>query len=159
MIKRILMMLLLFQFAIGCAQSQIKISDKKSKSKFVKLESGTVYDTESDMEWCIGPNKDLTWYEAVIWVYKLRSDDKRWRMPLVNELTYLYESTRNDASGKQFFINDNNHWLWSGSFPGCSNDFSPACVMFFGDGGYSPTNPYYSSKRRVFAVRVNSFIR
>ena len=143
---------------VGCSQVQNKETLHLLHSRFIKMDSGTVYDTQTDMEWRIGPDRGMEWYEAVIWVFTLRSDEGKWRMPLESELTYLYRNIVEDSSGKELLLHDDYKWLWSGSFPGCNNSFQPASVMFFGAGGWARVNPYKSTpNRRVYAVRDNPY--
>ena len=157
-IRRIFVAIFLCISIFGCSQVHNKENAHLPNPRFIKIDSGAIYDTKTDMEWRIGPDRDMEWYEAVIWVFSLRNNENKWRMPLESELTYLYNTIVEDSSGNDLLLHDDYQWLWSGSFPGCNNSFSPAAVMFFGTGGWSRSNPYRSTpNRRVYAVRNNPY--
>lgn len=159
--KRIIVLLASILLFFGCSRSNFTITEDLSIPRFIQTEAGTIYDLKTDLEWRMGPNKDMSWYESLIWVHELNqnenieSTNKKWRIPQVMELTDLYKNLTIRKAENNPLLNEHYQWLWSGSFPGCNNEFHPATVMFFGDGGWSPTNPYYTPLRRVFAVRVN----
>ena len=65
----------------------IEIEDV-SVARFDK--SGEVItDAQTGLQWRVGPNRDLDWYEARDWVNGLGG---RWRMPMQNELKVLFDA-------------------------------------------------------------------
>lgn len=50
------------------------------------LENGVIKDTETGLEWKVGENSDVTWYEANDWIQKLNDG---WRLPTENEVARL----------------------------------------------------------------------
>ena len=65
---------------------------------FLVTDNGIVLHRSTDLEWFIGPDKDMTCYEAKDWADNLSVDGGGWRMPTINELRTLYEAV-NKTSG------------------------------------------------------------
>jgi hypothetical protein len=58
--------------------------------RFVVYNNGIVLDTKTDLEWYCGPDKNISWYRAKVWVEGLRVADGGWQMPSINELKTLH---------------------------------------------------------------------
>jgi hypothetical protein len=74
------------------------IEEVARDGQYIKYANGIVYDTETDLEWLAGPDKDIKWYDAKKWAENLNIDGEGWRMPTVKELETLYKhglGTRN----------------------------------------------------------------
>lgn len=54
------------------------------------LENGVVKDTETGLEWKLGPDRDVSWDEAKLMISKFKLDGPGWRMPKEDELKRLY---------------------------------------------------------------------
>jgi uncharacterized caspase-like protein len=55
---------------------------------YVAYANGIVKDTNTGVEWKVGPDRNMTWDDARSWVQSLGSD---WRMPNLDELEGLYK--------------------------------------------------------------------
>lgn len=58
---------------------------------YVVYTNGIVKDTKTGLEWKVGPDKSMDWYEARSWVQSLTLDGGGWRMPTTDELKTLYK--------------------------------------------------------------------
>ncbi len=73
-----------------------KIIDRESH--FIKYETGVVKDTKTGLQWIVGPDKNIIWSQAKLWVDELDLDGGGWRLPTRNELKGRYQNgigTRN----------------------------------------------------------------
>lgn len=59
------------------------------EGRFEKNGFGIIVDNETDLEWYVGPNKDISFQNASKWVRKLSVNGKGWRLPTTDELTNL----------------------------------------------------------------------
>jgi len=123
-----------------------KIIDRDGQ--YVSNKNGIVYDEKSNLEWIVGPDKDMNWDEAKAWVESLSVEGGGWRMPTKEELKSLYK--KGAGSRNMTPLLKTTGWrLWSGETEG-----SEAAWFFnFYDGDYTwgPRESYASP--RVFAVR------
>jgi hypothetical protein len=81
--------------------------------RFIAYANRVVLDTKTGLEWCVAPDKDMTWGEAKSWVENLSIDGGGWRMPAIEELRTLYISgigTRNMTP----LLKTSGWWVWSG---------------------------------------------
>lgn len=114
-----------------------------------------VTDVISGLEWLVGPDSDMTWYEAYAWVEALGGG---WRMPSRAELEELGDSgIRSDCWGP---FENSGWWVWSGETrePSCAWGLRFGCesrYLFFGTGedSYIRTT---SRNKRAFAVRAQN---
>ena len=59
--------------------------------RFIAYANGVIKDTESNLEWIAGPDKDTRWKDAKSWVDGLTVDGGGWRIPTTEEFTSLYQ--------------------------------------------------------------------
>jgi hypothetical protein len=118
-------------------------------ARFEKYANGVVYDTKTGLEWYAGPDKDMVWDQARIWLAGLKVAGGGWRMPTRKELGALYQKgvgTRNMTP----LLKTTGWCVWAAK----TTDSSSARHFNFSDGrGYwaSRSNIYYDM--RGFAVR------
>jgi len=116
--------------------------------RYCKYANGIVKDTNTGLEWKVGPDKNTDWNEARTWVQSLNLDGGGWRMPTLDELEGLY---KNGAGSRNLtpLLKTTGWWVWSGQTKGSSD------ARYFGfDGGYRDwINRNYSNRTRAFAVR------
>jgi len=117
--------------------------------RFIKNESGVVYDKLTGLEWVVGPDRDMSWNTANSWAKNLKISGKSWRLPSPYELTDLY-TLDSDGNKKAPSLMEDYQWIWSDDI---QNIFA-TCVMFFGDGGLTRNEMDNSNSRRAFAVRT-----
>ena len=67
------------------------ISEVSSDGRFVCNSSGVIRDSNSNLEWYVGPDQDTPWAVAKAWTDKLTVDGGGWRMPSIEELNGLYQ--------------------------------------------------------------------
>ena len=115
---------------------------------YVAYANGIVKDTNTGLEWKVGPNKHTNWNEARSWVQSLNLDGGGWRMPTIDELEGLYKKgsgSRNMTS----LLKTTGWYVWSGETEGSSDarDFT------FNLGLSYWRHRDYSRNGRAFAVR------
>jgi hypothetical protein len=115
---------------------------------YVAYANGIVKDTNTGLEWKVGPDKDTSWNEAKSWVKSLNLDGGGWRMPSMDELEGLYKEGSGDRNMTPL-LKTTGYYVWSGEIKGSSK----AKGFNFDDGSrYSTYRDYYYSER-AFAVR------
>lgn len=68
---------------------------------------GSIKDSQSGLEWFVGPDKDMTWFEAKQWSNDLQSCDGGWRLPALNELKTLFNKELTAGTG---YYTSNKYW-------------------------------------------------
>ncbi len=115
---------------------------------FIAYSNGVVRDTSTDLEWVVGPDRDMTWDEANSWVKGLTIDGGGWLMPTVNRLESLYKrgvGTRNMTP----LLKTIGWWVWSDE----TADSSSMWNFNFHAGVRVSINRNTSNYSRAFAVR------
>jgi hypothetical protein len=116
--------------------------------RFDELGNGIILDAGTNLQWYLGPNRNMTWQEARKWVKQLRIDGGRWRLPTVKELTALHPN--NDLKGPHSPFLESGKWrVWSGE-----KLASGSVGGFNFEGGHEFWGfPDRDRDKRVFAVR------
>lgn len=118
------------------------------KNRYQVSENGVTTDTQTNLQWYVGPDKDTTWDEAKAWVEKLDVDGGGWRMPTRMELIGLYQDGKGSRNMDPIF-KTTGWWVWASEI----YDFSSAWYVYF----YYGNDNYYtrgtSDGARAFAVR------
>ncbi len=90
---------------------------------------GSIIDTKTRLEWCVGPDKDTSWNQARSWVKEISACGGGWRMPRKKELSKLYEKGVGEmdidpvftSTGKYVWASEtkdsSNAWLFGFRFP------------------------------------------
>ena len=134
-----------------------KVQSGKSKPKhkelardgfFILYENRVVKDSITGLEWVAGPDKDMSWEEAQLWVQSLKIGGGGWRMPTMDELNKLYNKGNGDRNMTPL-LKITGWWVWSGETKGSSD-----ARGFYFDGGYKAWGRRDTSGgRRAAAVR------
>jgi len=123
----------------------------KRDGVYVAYANGIVKDTNTGLEWKVGPDRDTDWDEARSWVQSLNLDGGGWRMPTMDELAGLYK----DGTGSRSMtplLKTTGWWVWSGETEDPSR--ARAFSFYYGDRIW-PTRGY-ANDIRAFAVRSRS---
>ena len=120
----------------------------EEKNRFQKSENGVITDTDTTLQWYVGPDRDTTWDEAKSWVDNLDVDGGGWRMPTRMELIGLYEEGKGIKNIDPIF-KTTSWWVWSGELHGSSSAWA---VCFYRGSGYYYYRSY-SRYYRAFAAR------
>jgi len=118
---------------------------------YVAYANGIVRDTNTGLEWKVGPDKGTTWNEAKSWVQSLNLDGGGWRMPTVDELEGLYKKGKGSRNVTPL-LKTTGWWVWSGETKGSVF----ARVFDFTYGISTWYTSYFSNPIRAFAVRSRS---
>ena len=73
----------------SASSQELKMSEISRNDTFIVYPNGVVRDTEEDLEWLAGPDRDMNWEEAQEWVRSLTIAGGGWRMPTLDELKIL----------------------------------------------------------------------
>ena len=118
--------------------------------RFIAGSDGVVRDTKTHLEWMAGPDRDMTWNEAVSWIQSLNRDGGRWRMPTLRELKGLYRA--NTGPRNMTPLLKTTGWsVWSSEAKGAS--FRWAFLFHFGSAICYGRD--YAYEGRAFAVRLS----
>ena len=119
------------------------------------LTGGVILDTETTLEWRVGPDYNTSWYNAKRWVDNLGGT---WRMPTVEELLELTDAGIENSEWGPFYVTAYN--VWSGEQwwrREGDNQPSDGWYVCFFTGTDSRTDLYatqsWTDGFRVFAVR------
>lgn len=117
--------------------------------QFVAYDNEIVHDTTTDLEWMVGPDEDMTWYQAKAWVRDLVTDGGGWRMPTRSELEGLYQD-REGLHNLSPIFKTTGRWVWSGEEKSATRAYA-----FSYYGGYAVNGDHsHSAYARAFAVRL-----
>lgn len=106
-----------------------------------------ILDTVTGLEWLVGPDHNMTWYEAKAWVDRLEGN---WRMPTRAELQGLWDAGISSDNWGPF--ESNATWIWATD--------STAWDFLTGVTDTRLWNPFNrSDANRAFAVRSSRFQR
>ena len=136
-------LLLIFAFPAGTG-------DKN----FVLGNEGIVLDTNTGLEWYVGPDKKMDWNDAKSWVEGLNLDGGGWRMPTIQEIRSLYIKGEGDRNMTPL-LKTTGWFVWS-SEKGETKDWSLVyawCFNFYGGKKYKCNRNDVTNPTRVFAVR------
>ncbi len=121
--------------------------------RYEKYDDGVIYDTQTGLEWLVGPDTGTPWQKAREWVDGLAASGGGWRMPTRSEVFALYRRGVGQRNMSGLF--ETTGWLvWSGAAKGESS-----VVGFYEDSldaATSITNAKPSIYSRAFAVRSRS---
>lgn len=79
---------------------------------YVAYTSGVVKDTNTGLEWKVGPDRDTRWSEARTWVESLNRNGSGWRMPTSVELRTLYKKGAGSRN-MTHLLKTTGWWVWS----------------------------------------------
>jgi YARHG domain/Protein of unknown function (DUF1566) len=135
----------------------------QNQTRFSKSQCGSIRDEKTRLEWFVGPDRNVSWYEANQWVGRLDACGGGWRMPTVGDIRSLYDPASTAGTGfytggRYFPAHINpifsaiggGSWVWSNERVGDYN----ARSFNLNQGKeveYAAANTDYST--RVFAVR------
>ncbi len=120
----------------------------KRDGVYIVYANGIVKDTGTGLEWVAGPDRNITWDEANLWVKRLDLSGGGWRMPTLNELESLYKKGAGPRNMTPL-LKTKGWWVWSGETVGSREARSFA----FGHGFKGWIFRGNSASERVFAVR------
>lgn len=115
----------------------------------VLYDTGVVYDSESGLEWYLGPDQGMSWKKAVNWTTGLNAVGGGWRMPTRSELETLFRISDgiNDITP---LLDNSGYWIWAGQ----TEDSSSKWVFSFSYGGEGWNGEAPADGGRAVAVRT-----
>lgn len=134
----------------------------KNQSRFSVTSCNSIRDIQTGLEWFIGKDRNMTWYEAQQWTAGLGNCGAGWRMPSIEEIRTLYNpalkaGTGYYTGGKYFPAHIDSvfdaigggSWVWTNERVG---DDARSLNLNQGKSvSFSAMNTFYST--RAFAVR------
>lgn len=119
--------------------------------RYVAFDNRVVCDCFSGLEWLPGPDRDMSWKEACLWVNGLAIGGGDWRMPTLNELQGLFKMNKSGDNLSPLFqmrIAD----VWS-----CESQDDSAWGFNFLPGNRFRTYKTLSRGFRILAVRPRKY--
>lgn len=114
--------------------------------------SGVIYDSDQDVEWLVGPDKDMTFDDSTDWINSLGDD---WRMPSKSELSYLSDLDYKIAWQNWGPFENSGWWAWADDETDKENAFSVPFLYSLRNWFGSRNN---SNMTRAFAIR-NKYLK
>ena len=118
---------------------------------YVVYGNGVVKDTSTNLEWFVGPDRNVTWDEANAWAKGLSVGGGGWRLPTLKELETLYKKGAGPRNMTPC-LKTNGWWVWSCETVGTREARSFA----FGHGYKGWIFKGNAASERVFAVRTSA---
>jgi hypothetical protein len=115
--------------------------------RFSMSSDGVITDSETGLEWVVGPDRDTNYAQATQWVAGCKVSGGEWRMPTRQELRMLYQKGVGERNMDPAFKTSG--WSVWAEPRGSSSAWD---LCFAGGGEYSHTRRA-SSSYRVFGVR------
>lgn len=128
-----------------------KVSEIIRDGTFIKYSNGLAKDTDTGLEWVVGPDRDTTWSEARDWVEGLKIDGGSWRLPTLKELKTLYKKGTHTRNMNPV-LKTTGWWVWSSELEGSSFVW----LFDFTNGSKFWDLRSISIDTRAFAVRPSS---
>jgi len=138
-------------------------STPQTGSRYAVDPCGVIADTRTGLEWFVGPDRNVTWYEAQQWTSGLQTCGGGWRMPTINEIMTLHNPATTAGTGfykegryfpahidPVFNAIGGGSWVWA-SERSATGDAQSFNLNQGKAVSYSATNTTYST--RAFAVR------
>jgi hypothetical protein len=135
----------------------------KNQARFSVSSCNSIRDSQTGLEWYVGQDRNITWYEAQQWTVGLDKCGGGWRMPSIEEIRTLYNPALKAGTG--FYLDGKyfpahldpafnaiggGSWIWSTEKVG--GDSARSFNLNQGKAVvYAAMNTYYST--RAFAVR------
>ena len=124
------------------------IDDLAEGTKRFKISTeGVISDSETDLEWVMGPDKDMNYDQASKWVAGCSTAGGGWRMPTRKELATLYQKGIGDGNMDPAFKNFG-QYVWAEP-----RNSSSACYYSFEQGFGFWCSHDVSDGKRAFGVR------
>jgi hypothetical protein len=86
-VKRFTIILTLIGIVMALT-TNVKLSAQSSR--FTISKDGIITDSKTGLQWLEGPDRDITWQEAKLWVGNLSIGGGNWRMPTLEEVASIY---------------------------------------------------------------------
>jgi len=135
----------------ACQQQLLAAAYGKVKERdgvYLVYSSGIVKDTQTNLEWMAGPDRNTTWDEANRWARSLTVAGGGWRLPTLKELEGLYHKGAGPRNMTPL-LETTGWWVWSSETVGTKE----ARSFSFGPGFKGWIFKGNSASERAFAVR------
>ena len=119
------------------------------KTRFSLSSEGVISDSETGLEWVVGPDKDTNYAQASQWVVSCNTAGGGWRMPTPEELRTLYQEGIGNRNMDPAF-KTTGWWVWTEL-----HGYGSSAAWNFSEGhsGYFWDERGYSGYGRAFGVR------
>jgi hypothetical protein len=145
--------------------------DLWSADRFTVEKEGIIFDSQTGLEWYVGPQQDITWERAKAWTESLTVAGGHWRMPTISELRTCFKHWVKPAERSPFamygdplqknpidpIFRANGRWVWSGELMD-SRGKTYARFLYLESGGEGFNNmDKLGFNARAFAVRTRMY--
>jgi len=83
---------------------QSSVSAVARDGNYLLYNNNIILDEVTNLEWFVGPDKDINWKEAKNWVHNLTCAGGNWRLPAIEELYNLYQEDEAKQNISPLFI-------------------------------------------------------
>jgi len=126
-----------------------EMSKQAQDDNYISYDNAIVYDEKTNLEWIVGPDKDISWDNAKKWAEGLSVEGGGWRLPTIEELQTLYKKGSGE-SNMMPLLKMTGGSVWSGETQGELK----AWRFSFLEGHQEWVDRSHSFYDRTFAVRV-----
>ena len=124
-------------------------AEVSADGRYARNSAGVIRDSNTGLEWYVGPDNDTAWDQAKGWTDHLMVDGGGWRMPSIEELEGLYQKGKGDRNMDPIF-HTTGWYVWTGILIGSSE----AWGVRFPTGSEPSRYRYASDSYRAFALRA-----
>ena len=130
-----------------------------SGARFSKNASGVITDRKTGLQWLLGPDENMNWYEAENWIKEVNQSGAGWRLAQRDEIGGIFPGPDEAQKARQIFKTGGS-WIWSGDI------YRTDTGSYISTGGvrsvmifnllkceWLRVDPTVKSGNRVFAVR------
>ena len=83
--------------------------DPLIRDTILRLFDLIIYRSDTNLEWIVGPDEDMNWFQVNEWIKLLGPD---WRFPTIEELRSIYKPNSGDRNMLPEF-KTTGWWIWS----------------------------------------------
>ena len=98
--------------AANASTTSSEVAAKSADGRFTRYGNGVIFDSQTDLEWYVGPDRRLDWQEAKAWVENLTVAGGGWYMPTRDELRALYQKGAGSRNIDPLFVTTG-WYVWS----------------------------------------------
>lgn len=79
----------------------------EAEERFDRSSCGSIVDRATQLEWYVGPDTNIAWFDALSWVQRLGACGGDWRMPSLAQLRSLFDARSTAGTG---YFTRGRHW-------------------------------------------------
>ena len=130
-------------------QPDSEVAGTSTDGRFTKYANDVIYDSQTDLEWYVGPNEKTDWYQAQTWIVGLTVAGGGWHFPTRKQLLTIYKKGSGGQNRDPIFVSSG--WcIWSGETYGSKYAWMLLCKYGYCQAWHRDEGV----RTRAFAVRA-----